>query len=261
MIAGAIYPRSAHSFLCYHSPGLGSAMVQSINRAMLCCVAGLPLLLFSARSACALPHSSRNDQNNATNISPALSHVPANSTKGPTNKVVTTTLLSSDPTFQFQLVLMNGLATYHGSETNDILKTAEYIEPGNFESFAEAMYALASATRAKAETALRDSDAVNARDTYFAAASYFRGADFYLHGNWSDPRIDDYWKLQTECYDKALAALPVPGERLNLQADGFTVPAIFYAPEAAGSKVQRPTIIMGNGYDAAQVGNGRRLQK
>ena len=72
--------------------------------------------------------------------------------------------LSSDSTFQFQLLLINGLATYHVSDTDDVLKTALYIEPGNFESFAEAFEGLARKTKAKADATLLQSDTVNVRD-------------------------------------------------------------------------------------------------
>ncbi|KAI9709369.1 MAG: hypothetical protein M1820_003489 [Bogoriella megaspora] len=187
-----------------------------------------------------------------TDIAPGLTSVPANSSIGTTSPTTETYRLSSDDTFQFQLLLMNGLATFHGSDTNEVLKTAMYIEPGNFEGFSEAFKALADKTKADADATSEASDAINARNRYFAAASYYRAADFYLHGNWSDPRINAYWNLQTQCYNKALYALPVPGQRVTLPADGFEVEAIFYAPEYPSPYVKRPTIIMGNGYDAAQ---------
>ncbi|KAL8727356.1 MAG: hypothetical protein Q9166_006124 [cf. Caloplaca sp. 2 TL-2023] len=49
-------------------------------------------------------------------------------------------------------------------------------------------------------------------------------------------------------------ALPVPGQRLQVPADNFTVEAIWY-PFAASNdsiKAERPTIILGNCYDGAQ---------
>ena len=208
--------------------------------------------LFSASVVSALAILPRQNDDNSTDIAPNLAPVPANSSSGPSNSVVNTLALSSDSTFQFQLLLVNGLATYHGSDTNDVLKTALYIEPGNFESFAEAFQTLAAQTKAKADATVAQSDALNARDTYFAAASYYRSADFFLHGNWSDPRIDEFWNLQTECYDKAIAALPVPGQRVTISATGFDIPAIYYAPQYPSRYVKRPTIVIGNGYDAAQ---------
>ena len=45
--------------------------------------------------------------------------------------------------------------------------------------------------------------------------------------------------------------MPIPGRRVVLHADGFDVPALFYA--AGGDPIHpRPTFILGNGYDGAQ---------
>ncbi len=204
---------------------------------------------FSVSGSAILPRNN----NSTTSIPAALSPVPKNSSSGPTNPKVITTTISSDSTFQFQFLLLNGLATYRGADTNDVLKTALYVEPGNFESFAEAFYSLAEETKAKADATLANSNAVNARDSYSAAATYYRAADFYLHGDWSDPRIDQYWDLQTTCYNKALTALQYPAHRLTIKAADFDIPAIWYSPDSSNSSMKRPTIIIGEGYDAAQV--------
>ncbi|KAF2171540.1 hypothetical protein M409DRAFT_63769 [Zasmidium cellare ATCC 36951] len=150
------------------------------------------------------------------------------------------------------MLLVAGLAAGHGADLNDVLKTALYIEPGNFESFAEAFKDLADQTKAKADDTLLQSDAVNARDTYFAAATYYRAADLFLHGNCSDPRINEFWDLQTDCFNKGISALPVPGERITLKANGFKIPAIYYGPSQPVPNVKRPTLLLCEGYDAAQ---------
>ncbi|KAL8773695.1 MAG: hypothetical protein Q9209_001463 [Squamulea sp. 1 TL-2023] len=48
-----------------------------------------------------------------------------------------------------------------------------------------------------------------------------------------------------------MAALPVPGQRLQIPADNFTVEALWF-PASKYPDGQRPTIILGNGYDGAQ---------
>jgi cephalosporin-C deacetylase-like acetyl esterase len=91
---------------------------------------------------------------------------------------------------------------------------------------------------------------MTAQDNYFLCANYYRQADFYLHANWSDPLINWYWKKQTSCFNNAIATLPVPGERVTIPADGFSTIGIFCKPD--NSSTPRPTILVGNGYDAAQ---------
>jgi dienelactone hydrolase len=53
-------------------------------------------------------------------------------------------------------------------------------------------------------------------------------------------------------FDSAQALLPIPGKRINITTpNGFYIPAIYY--NAAGPvQVERPTIIIGGGYDGGQ---------
>jgi dienelactone hydrolase len=89
---------------------------------------------------------------------------------------------------------------------------------------------------------------VSARNAYFRAATYYRSADFYLHGNKSDPRIDSLWVQQAAAFDEGLKLLPIPGRRITIQAEGFTIPTIYY-PSSQEPTPRRPTIIIGGGYD------------
>ncbi len=90
---------------------------------------------------------------------------------------------------------------------------------------------------------------ISARNALFREATYFRSADFYLHGNWSDPRINSLWDRQLAAFDSAIALLSVPGERIVVRADGFEIPAVFFRTGLPG---RRPTIIMCNGFDGSQ---------
>ena len=48
-----------------------------------------------------------------------------------------------------------------------------------------------------------------------------------------------------------MASLPIPGQRVNITTDGFYIPAIWY-PVSTDNCTQRPTLILGNGYDGSQ---------
>lgn len=99
-------------------------------------------------------------------------------------------------------------------------------------------------------------DPVSARDAYFRAATYYRGADFFLIGNWSDPRNYDLWDKALDCFNKGMALLkPVAGERFTVKAHSpnvgdFEAIGIFY--KAAADNTPRPTILLGSGYDGSQ---------
>ncbi|CZR50316.1 related to hydrolases or acyltransferases (alpha/beta hydrolase superfamily) [Phialocephala subalpina] len=157
--------------------------------------------------------------------------------------------LSTDESFHFEILRALALARYNGADINEVLIAASKIIAGDFESFFNEFNTLANRTLSRASSIDTKKHPVSARDAYFAASSYFRSADFYLHGNKSDPRINELWKKQTEAFDKAIALLDVPGERMLLKGEGFDVPAIFYGVKGEGRK---PTMIIGSGFDGAQ---------
>ena len=121
--------------------------------------------------------------------------------------------------------------------------------PADFESWYRVFYRLAEHVAASVSDEQVRRHPVTARGALFRAASYYRAADFFLHGNPQDPRITETWNHATACFDRALALLPTPGRRVSLAAAGFTVPAIFY--RAAGDQ-PRPTLLLCNGYDGSQ---------
>jgi pimeloyl-ACP methyl ester carboxylesterase len=162
-------------------------------------------------------------------------------------------LLSEDESFHFELLMPLAEAVYGGADVGPVLGAANNITAGDFDSFSEALRNLAFETKAAALDPDAQYDPINVRETWFSAATYFRRADFYLHGNWSNPLINSLWDEQLAAFDTALAALPVPGQRLQIEADNFTVEAIWYSVSSESySPVKRPTLVLGNGYDGAQ---------
>lgn len=140
------------------------------------------------------------------------------------------------------------VAPYGGSDVGEVLTVANQIIPGDLDSYYDGFYNMAVRVYNRALNINASKFPVSASDALFHAATYFRGADFYLHGNWSDPRIDSLWAKQADAFNTAMSLLPVPGERLNITADGFYVSAIWF-PASLEERECRPTIIIGGGYD------------
>ncbi|KAK7052053.1 2,6-dihydropseudooxynicotine hydrolase [Favolaschia claudopus] len=137
--------------------------------------------------------------------------------------------LSNDTTFHFQLLVLLGLATYRGADVADVLGAAQAILPGNFASYNSTFAELATRKQAQASAT---KNAVNARDTFFQAASYWRAADFFNRENRSDPIIEAYWSNQTACFTAANSALPIPGEYVSIPTpSNFSAIGIFYAAD------------------------------
>lgn len=160
-------------------------------------------------------------------------------------------LLSENSAFHFEILVALGEAVAGGADIAPILGAAKNITAGNFDSWRDVWWTLANQTKARAEDPELAYDAINVRDTWFSTATYFRRADFYQHGNPDDPLINFFWEEQLAAFDKGMAALPIPGQRVQIPADNFTVEAIWF-PVSTCNSTKRPTIILGNGYDGAQ---------
>ena len=163
--------------------------------------------------------------------------------------------LSSDSTFNFDLLIPLGLSLTGGSDISPVLGVANNIEPGNMTSYYEEFYKLANYTKEQAEDPENAYSPINVRDTWFSTANYFRRADFFIHQNWSNPDIMTLWAEQTSAFNQAIAALPIPGKRIRIPArkQNFTIEAIWYGASTSNNKTAKlPTLIVGNGFDAAQ---------
>ncbi|TWU71292.1 hypothetical protein ED733_001728 [Metarhizium rileyi] len=160
-------------------------------------------------------------------------------------------LLSSDAEFHYEILRTMAIAPYEGSDISEVLVAAQQVKPGDYESYYSAFYSLAARVDKQAQAIDSSKYPVSARQAFFKAASYYRSADFFLHGNWSDPRINTIWDRALASFNSAMKLMSVPGERITLHAkdDNFTIPAIFFRSGLPGP---RPTIIMGNGYDGSQ---------
>ncbi|RFU74640.1 2,6-dihydropseudooxynicotine hydrolase [Trichoderma arundinaceum] len=157
--------------------------------------------------------------------------------------------LSPDTSFHFEILRAVSIAPYQGADVGEILTAAAKIIPGDFESYYTAFNDLAIRVHKQGEKIDASKYPVSARNSLFREATYLRTAEFFLHGNWEDPRINSTWDKHRASFDKAIALLPVPGQRVTLKAKGFDVPAIFYG---CGLPGRRPTILMCSGYDGSQ---------
>ncbi|KAM0547315.1 hypothetical protein ACHAPJ_010450 [Fusarium lateritium] len=166
------------------------------------------------------------------------------------NEKINATMASivGDESFNFNILAYMSSAPYQGADIGEILVAANNIKDGDFESFYEQFNDLATRVHNQAIAIDAKKHPVSARNAFFRSSTYYRAADVYLHGNWSDPRIMELWKKQAKDYDKAIQLLPQPGERIQIQADNFTIPAIFFKTNRPG---KRPTVILGQGYDGA----------
>lgn len=180
---------------------------------------------------------------------PAESHGPANGTNSTNTDPMFQ--LSSDPDFHYEILRTLAVSSYEGADAGEVLVAAAKIKHGDMESYYKAFSDLAMRVDKQAQSIDAQKYPISARNAYFKASTYYRSSDFFLHGNWSDPRINNIWDQQRRTFDAALKLMSIPGERVTLQAkdDNFSIPAIFYGSGLPGP---RPTLLLCNGYDGSQ---------
>lgn len=165
--------------------------------------------------------------------------------------------LSPDTEQAFYLEEVLGLANSGGANTGEVLRIATQYIPNNEESTYNAFYPVAQAIHTLAESVDPAVDPTGARENFFHAATYYRGAAFFLIGNQSDPRLVSLWDQQIADFNKAIALLkPVPGEQFTVKArnssiGSYDIPGYFF--KAQQDRYEKlPTIIMTSGYDGSQ---------
>ena len=99
-------------------------------------------------------------------------------------------LFPGDAEFWFETLRSFDHIAYGGADFGEVLVISGHIAEGDYDSWHDAYLAAADRIAAEADDALRAGHAVSARDGLLRAHSYYRSADFFLHGDPDDPRRD-----------------------------------------------------------------------
>jgi pimeloyl-ACP methyl ester carboxylesterase len=159
-------------------------------------------------------------------------------------------LVFSDPELQFQLTRALGDTAYGGADIGECLSTAERITEGDVNSWYAEWYETAERILSIAEASLAAGHEVSAREAYLRATTYYAMAEFYLHGDPSDPRIRESSAKSRDCFAQA-ALLSSPAiEPVLIPYEDTTLPGYFYQVDDSGTP--RPTLILQTGFDGTQ---------
>jgi alpha-beta hydrolase superfamily lysophospholipase len=156
-------------------------------------------------------------------------------------------LVFSDPEFAFELERTLA-ATYAGeADIGECLATASRIKEGDFESWYGEWKKTADHFRAAGDESFAKGHNVTAREAFYRAATYYRTAEFFLHGNPSDPRIMETWGKSRDAFRDALALDAIPYEIVRIPYENTTLPGYFYKVDTSGKP--RPLLIVQTGFD------------
>lgn len=164
-------------------------------------------------------------------------------------------LVFKSPELQFQLLRAMGASAYNAADIGECLESAMQVdetqmEQRNFDSWYSAWNSTAERLRSVADQSLASGNKTSARDTYLRCNTYYNMAEFYLHGNPSDPRIDQASSSAVDCFNKAAKLFDPPAELVSIKYEKTTLPAYFYRVDTSNKK--RPLLIIQTGYDGTQ---------
>jgi dienelactone hydrolase len=150
-----------------------------------------------------------------------------------------------DPQFSFQLLRVLGNVASRQADAGECLAVADRITEGDFQSWEREWRRAAERIEATADACLAAGHRVSASDAYFRATNYFRAAEFYLHGDTSDPRIRELSERSARCFKAALGVSGKRHEHVLIAYEGTTLPGIFYP----ASEDRGRTLIVQTGFD------------
>jgi len=164
-----------------------------------------------------------------------------------------------EPQFAFQFLRIVGAAASRQADVGESFATANRIVDGDFESWEREWRRTGTRIETTADACLAKGHRASAGDAYLRATNYFRAAEFFLHGNPGDPRIQDLSDRSARCFVEGLRASDIPFEAVDVPYEGTTLPGIFYPARnplaaQAGHGTQtgngaRRTLIVQTGFD------------
>ncbi len=153
----------------------------------------------------------------------------------------------TDPQFSFQALRAMGAAVGGGADIAECLRTASRIPEGDMEAWYREWYALGSRLEAVADEFIRAGHPVPARGALLRACNYYRTAEFFLHGNPSDPRILDSWGKSRACFLRAAKLMDNPVIPVAIPYEDTTIPGYLCLVDDSGAK--RPLLMVHSGFD------------
>jgi alpha-beta hydrolase superfamily lysophospholipase len=167
----------------------------------------------------------------------------------PANVGTEALLFKDDPQFWFEIERLFGAAEYGGALFGEVVAIAKQIKSGDYDSWYDANNAFADRLADEAAGQLQKGHGISARDNYLRASSYYRSAEFFLHGNPDDPRIKRAFERSTTCYRQAAALFTPRIEPVEIPFEGTTLTGYFHLADASGEP--RKTLLLNSGFDGS----------
>ncbi|WP_433246262.1 alpha/beta hydrolase family protein [Streptosporangium sp. CA-135522] len=152
-----------------------------------------------------------------------------------------------NPQFWFETLRTFGHIAYGGADFGEAAVTCQRITEGDYDSWHDEWLATADRVAAEGRASLADGHRISARDAFLRASNYYRNAEFFLHGDAADPRIQHAYDASVACFHQAAALFTPAIEPVEIPYEGTVLPGYLYRVDDSGTA--RPTVIMFNGFD------------
>ena len=147
----------------------------------------------------------------------------------------------------FRRAFRTALSHRGAADAGEVVATATRIRDGDADSWLREWTAAGGAAWSAARAAAAGGRRVSARSHYLRAASHYATALELIERSSELDRHLDLWRRQRTCWDRAIALLPVPAERLRVPYGADTLPGYFFrAPDAAPGE-PRPLVVIDHG--------------
>ncbi len=156
-------------------------------------------------------------------------------------------IIFDDDEYYYELLRTMGHSYCGSADINECLMTAHRITDGDDESWYREWTAMADRVFAAAEKSEKGDHPVSAREGYMRASNYYRTAEFFLHADPTDPRINQSWRTSRDSFRKAIPYLPYDIRVVQIPYEGTTLPGYFVRAE--GVTGTGPILIIHPGFD------------
>jgi alpha-beta hydrolase superfamily lysophospholipase len=160
----------------------------------------------------------------------------------------------SDPVHDEFASLILGFAPYGGGDVGEVQALSLQVKEGDDDSFFDAFVGLARRRIEEGDVASAKGHSASAYDCWLRAACLLGMAYHPLYGTPVDPRLVDALHLQMGTFDRAMALLDPPGQKLDIPYQDTTLPGYFVRAPGHANEV-RPVVIVGGGWDSTYIEN------
>ncbi|MDI9916231.1 prolyl oligopeptidase family serine peptidase [Rhodococcus sp. IEGM 1379] len=157
-----------------------------------------------------------------------------------------TTGFYRNESFDYELRILLGQATYGATDTGEVLSAITNIGDKDHEGWYEAWFDLGSRIFEQAEASAHAGHLRSASNGYLRAASYFGVAVNAVDGLRDDSVLVPTFRHHRQAWDRFVDTTAQPVERVRIPYEDITLPGYFFRPPG---DVRRPTLIMVNGSD------------